>query len=128
MISAGFFDFTLGQRPNILNQALVPILSQKECRGAYGSFISNRMVCAGYLEGERRADTCKGDSGGPLVCQQVDGTWKLLGVTSWGENSFCNPSPTDAVPGVYTKVRKYRKWIEKNIRLKNCKPFVSQSK
>ncbi|XP_022101041.1 chymotrypsinogen A-like [Acanthaster planci] len=115
-----FLDFTFGRRPDIINQARLPILSRKDCRGAYGSFISNRMICAGYLEGERRADTCKGDSGGPLVCQQVDGSWKLVGVTSWGENTFCNPSPRDAVPGVYTKVGKYRKWITKTVDMKKC--------
>ncbi|XP_033644116.1 chymotrypsin A-like [Asterias rubens] len=116
-----FSNYGSGRRPSTLNQARLPLLSHDDCQNAYGSFITKRMVCAGYMEGDWRSDTCKGDSGGPLVCQQNDGRWKLVGVTSWGRNTFCNPSPTDAVPGVYTKVERYRKWIQKQIDLKKCR-------
>lgn len=31
------------------------------------------------------ADTCQGDSGGPAFARLADGTWRQLGITSWGE-------------------------------------------
>ncbi len=34
------------------------------------------------------SNTCSGDSGGPLAVY-VDGTWKLFGVTSWGDDTYC---------------------------------------
>ncbi|XP_022080755.1 chymotrypsinogen A-like isoform X2 [Acanthaster planci] len=114
-----FADLLVGKKPQVLNEAKVPILSNNDCTQAYGSYISKKMICAGYLEGERRADTCKGDSGGPLICQS-GGVWKLFGVTSWGDNTFCNPSPTDAVPGVYTRVDRYRSWIKSKMEMDNC--------
>ncbi|XP_038061460.1 chymotrypsin A-like [Patiria miniata] len=114
-----FNDLLVGKRPEVLNEAQVPILSNDQCKQAYGSYISKKMICAGYLEGDRRADTCKGDSGGPLICQR-GGVWKLFGVTSWGDNTFCNPSPTDAVPGVYTRVDRYRSWIQSRIEMDSC--------
>ena len=118
-LSTDFFDLLARKRPNKLNEARLPLLSNYECKQAYGTYISKKMVCAGYLEGEQRTDTCKGDSGGPLICQR-DGVWKLFGVTSWGDNTFCNPSPTDAVPGVYTRVDRYRNWIQSRIEMDSC--------
>ncbi|XP_071808583.1 chymotrypsinogen B-like [Asterias amurensis] len=118
----GYTDFTsLITRimPSQLTEASVPLIRARTCRDAYPS-LTNRMVCAGYMDGNVRADTCKGDSGGPLVCQSKEGKWKLWGVTSWGRNYFCNESPTDPAPGVYTRVDKFVKWIEKNMSKKAC--------
>ncbi|XP_022087504.1 chymotrypsinogen A-like [Acanthaster planci] len=110
-----FQSLLLGRLPSELREARVPLLSTKTCRDAYGFTLTGRMICAGYMGGERRPDTCKGDSGGPLVCQSVDGRWKLWGVTSWGSNQFCSQSPTDPAPGVYTRVDKFVNWIDKKI-------------
>ncbi|XP_060937607.1 trypsin-2-like [Limanda limanda] len=77
----------------------VPILSHKECEGSYPGKISDRMVCAGYLEGGK--DSCQGDSGGPLVCNG-----ELHGIVSWGQGC-AQPN----FPGVYTKVCSLLPWI-----------------
>ncbi|KAF3839338.1 hypothetical protein F7725_018055 [Dissostichus mawsoni] len=50
--------------PFYLQCVEVPILSHKDCDGSYPGLITDRMVCAGYLEGGK--DAFQGDSGGPL--------------------------------------------------------------
>ncbi|KAF3839337.1 hypothetical protein F7725_018054 [Dissostichus mawsoni] len=77
--------------PFYLQCVEVPILSHKDCDGSYPGLITDRMVCAGYLEGGK--DACQGDSGGPLVCNG-----ELQGVVSWGQGC-AQPN----YPGVYTK-------------------------
>ncbi|XP_066266987.1 chymotrypsin B-like isoform X2 [Branchiostoma lanceolatum] len=69
--------------PNILQQAMIPLVSTSQCQSAWGSVntITDRMICAG-ADG---ATSCMGDSGGPLVCQK-DGAWNLVGVVSWGSS------------------------------------------
>jgi secreted trypsin-like serine protease len=56
-------------------------------------------------------DTCRGDSGGPLYIS-ISGKWLLAGVTSRGTDlaqTMCGDG------GIYTRVDKYRAWIESEI-------------
>ena len=62
-------------------------------------------MSAGYRKGG--IDSCQGDSGGPLVCQRKDGSWVLLGITSYGRG--CARARKY---GVYTDTRKYLNWIK----------------
>ena len=111
----------MGWLPNVLQEALVPLINLSTCQTAYGTHVTKRMQCAGFLEGNHRADTCKADSGGPLVCQDESGKFKLWGITSWGNNLFCQLDPSGPVPGVYTRVDKYLKWIKKKLASTKCK-------
>ncbi|KFW09250.1 Coagulation factor IX, partial [Fulmarus glacialis] len=57
------------------------------------------------------SDTCGGDSGGPYTTE-IEGTWFLTGITSWGEEC-AKPGKY----GIYTRVSKYLKWIKETVRL-----------
>lgn len=89
-----------------LRSASVPILDDKFCVDAYKQSKSNtsritaNMICAGYIRGG--IDACQGDSGGPLMANN-----KLFGVVSWGFG--CGRAN---FPGVYTRVAKFRNWID----------------
>ncbi|KAK6641222.1 hypothetical protein RUM44_012931 [Polyplax serrata] len=50
-------------------------------------------------------DACQGDSGGPLICKGIQ-----YGIISWGIG--CGE---EEVPGVYTKVSHYSKWIKQTM-------------
>ncbi|XP_031144573.2 transmembrane protease serine 9 [Sander lucioperca] len=94
--------------PFYLQCVEVPILSNKDCDGSYPGMITDRMVCAGYLEGGK--DSCQGDSGGPLVCNG-----ELQGIVSWGQGC-AQPN----YPGVYTKVCSLMPWINDILSTYSC--------
>ncbi len=106
MITILFYLPGNGNYPDILQEGEVPILARSQCTDfrVYGNKLTSNMMCAGYLTGG--LDSCDGDSGGPLVCQNRDGKWKLVGITSWGYG--CAEANA---PGVYTRVERYLSWI-----------------
>jgi secreted trypsin-like serine protease len=59
-------------------------------------------------------DSCDGDSGGPLMLEEKDRYRKkytLFGLVSWGAQACA----TKSLPGVYTDVASFSKWILDNI-------------
>lgn len=97
-------------QPQTLQKLKVPIIDPEICgrlywRGAGQEAITEDMLCAGYLEGER--DACLGDSGGPLMCQ-VEDTWLLAGIISWGEGCAERNRP-----GVYISLTAHRSWVQR---------------
>jgi secreted trypsin-like serine protease len=90
-----------GGTVDTLRKASVPIVDDTTCvadYAAFGAFVDPQtMVCAGYEGGG--VDTCYGDSGGPLEAPLQDGSYRLVGLTSWGEGC-AEPN----APGVYTRV------------------------
>ncbi|XP_066995231.2 serine proteinase stubble [Anabrus simplex] len=68
-----------------------------------------RQLCAG---GERMADSCDGDSGGPLMRPEQPSPdslprYFIVGVVSFGAR-VCG---TEDMPGVYTRVAAFLRWI-----------------
>ena len=91
--------------PATLHEVEVPIVSNAACRTAYGDAITDAMLCAGVPEGGK--DSCQGDSGGPLVVfSDARSRWELAGIVSWG-----NGCALPGVPGVYTRVGTFARWV-----------------
>lgn len=111
------WGITDSEYSHTLLQAWVPLLPALTCKKRYGNRFTSRMLCAGSLSKHHRVDSCQGDSGGPLVCQGERGHWVLTGVISWGHGCG-NPS----FPGVYTRVSRFLRWINKAIN----KPYKNQ--
>lgn len=114
--------------PNQLQEAEVFLIDFATCNGSssYNGDLTSNMICAGIPDIGGK-DTCRGDSGGPMVYEQIGGTWRQTGITSFGEGCA---SPD--FPGVYTRVANYTAWINDTTRLPwtndtTGAPFSSQS-
>ncbi|XP_043840653.1 tissue-type plasminogen activator isoform X1 [Dromiciops gliroides] len=100
-----------------LKEAHVRLYPSSRCTSQhlFNKTVTKNMLCAGDTRSGgvevNLHDACKGDSGGPLVCMK-DGRMRLIGIVSWGIG--CGEKD---VPGVYTKVINYLKWIEDKRRL-----------
>ena len=98
--------FSGGSVTSTLRQASLPVISTQQCQAtAYGSQITQNMICAGYVTGGK--DSCQGDSGGPLVVADRNGGYRLAGVVSWGKGC-ADPY----YPGVYTRVSQFATWVQ----------------
>uniref|UniRef100_A0A8C3UVZ5 Coagulation factor IX n=1 Tax=Catharus ustulatus TaxID=91951 RepID=A0A8C3UVZ5_CATUS len=98
-----------GRKATTLQVLKVPFVDRPTCLKSTSTTILQNMFCAGFASGGR--DTCEGDSGGPHT-NEIEGTWFLTGITSWGEEC-ARPGKY----GVYTRVSKYVKWIKQTTRL-----------
>ncbi|MEL6979472.1 MAG: serine protease [Pseudomonadota bacterium] len=94
-----------GQVSQVLMRADVPLVGLSKCNApdAYDGAVREGMMCAGHIDGG--IDACQGDSGGPLVWRGGESP-ALVGVVSWGEG--CARALRY---GVYTQIRRYKRWI-----------------
>jgi len=95
--------------PDHLSKLEVPVVSNEDCqraKGMHSQVITERMICAGFLDGSK--DACIGDSGGPLVWNDK-GVWKQIGVVSWGIGCA-----RPGFYGIYTNVAEFLPWIGAN--------------
>lgn len=84
-----------GNISNQLRVAQIAMVPDNQCNRHYGDLNFKTMVCAG---GQGGRDTCNGDSGGPLVVKAGDGSFRLVGDTSFG------PAKCGSTPGVYARI------------------------
>ncbi|XP_071539145.1 chymotrypsin-like elastase family member 2A isoform X2 [Panulirus ornatus] len=114
VIVAGWGKLKSGgdQKPKKLMEVELDVVDEATCSKAYTGTvaITGNMMCT-YTKGK---DACVGDSGGPLVAKVGPKQWSQVGVVSFG--SGC----AGEIPGVYTRVSKYHKWITDHISEKEC--------
>lgn len=95
-----------GFMASYLQGVSLPLVSDDVCDNLWGyTFDRETMICAG----DSNRDTCHGDSGGPLFLVE-NGMTTLIGVTSFGYTCAHK-----FLPGVYTRVQTYSKWIMNHI-------------
>jgi secreted trypsin-like serine protease len=91
-----------------LRNVTIQFVSKADCASpaAYGSAITDSMICAGFAEGGK--DSCQGDSGGSMMIPDGKGSLLLGGIVSWGEG--CG---RPGKYGVYTYLTSYVDWVSK---------------
>ncbi|KAK3864809.1 hypothetical protein Pcinc_029525 [Petrolisthes cinctipes] len=94
----------------ILRQVHLPVWSNTNCDQAYRQPIMDSMVCAGFPAGGK--DACQDDSGGPLMIQGESGKgpWQVVGLVSFGTRCA-----EPGIPGVYTRVTSFLRWVAENV-------------
>ncbi|XP_058627252.1 chymotrypsinogen B2-like isoform X2 [Onychostoma macrolepis] len=93
------------QFPDVLQEVMIPVVSDSDCNKNYGGGFTKNMMCAGLLnEGGKGA--CQGDSGGPMVSRNGS-LWIQSGIVIFGRRCA---DPT--FPTVFARVSQYQDWIK----------------
>ncbi|XP_077284924.1 transmembrane protease serine 9-like [Arctopsyche grandis] len=95
-------------KPDNFNMASVNTFNHGLCVSYLSPInpVTDNMICAIGLHNQ---GPCDGDEGGPLATRNN----VLIGITSWrNKNVMCGDYD---YPAVYTKVSKFRNWIEENM-------------
>ncbi|XP_051745749.1 chymotrypsin-like protease CTRL-1 [Ctenopharyngodon idella] len=97
-----------GQAPDILQQLMMPIVSNRNCYKAYLLIngITSNMICAGFLN-QGGKSICPGDSGGPVLSRNGS-LWIQSGISSFTSQK-CDDRK---YPSVFARVSRYQDWIE----------------
>lgn len=80
-------------KPEVLQKATVELLDQSLCSSLYGHSLTDRMVCAGYLDG--KVDSCQVGCQGksvtfcplPLENKQVHARWNQPALGRWKQEA-----------------------------------------
>lgn len=97
-----------------LQKVELPLVENSLCSQSFpvltnvATAITGNMFCLGYQAGGK--DSCYGDSGGPAF-SKINGEYVQTGIVSFG---YKCAKPNHY--GVYTKLSKFKTWIEQQIR------------
>lgn len=100
-----------------LREVKLPVHSDAACGssaapGLGWQFDPASMICAGVAgNGTVQGggiDACQGDSGGPLIVGDGTGTWRLVGITSWGTGCAMDRW------AAWTRVGAYTTWLDQH--------------
>ncbi|XP_050348467.1 trypsin, alkaline B-like [Nymphalis io] len=97
----GFTSFN-GRPSENLRHVQLWTVNQNTCRNAYGSILTQNMLCAAPRAAGN--GVCTQDSGGPLLHNNF-----IIGVVSFSGNCGLPQSP-----GVFARVSRYSNWIQSN--------------
>jgi secreted trypsin-like serine protease len=98
-----------GSPSTILMETSLPIEASSTCDAApelHRDLFPDEL-CAGYPDFQGGA--CHTDSGGPLAVQRPGGTWELVGVVSWGQDTICGTYT------VFARVTSHIGWIRQYV-------------
>lgn len=111
--ASGFGYVNQTHQSEDLLKANLKVISNEECNKVIGpsmpDLIHPSVMCTVGSSKPVAESACPGDSGGPLVYNK-GGKDVIVGVTSFGEFPECNNKPA-----VFTRVSKYREWIDTTI-------------
>jgi len=100
-----------GPYPDVLKSTVVNVIGNHDYNfcGSDINFVAVSRVCS---DSPARKGACSGDSGGPNVIE-VDGSWFLAGITSYGMTDDSNRCAEDV--DVMTRVSHYSEWITSHV-------------
>jgi len=112
LVSGWGKTYHYGKAVSMLQYINVPIVSEIECARVNDNYrpVTQTNICTGSADGSTFKSACQGDSGGPLAVKSCEGTWKLVGIVSWGHPQ-CDALFTY---NVFTRVSSYIDWINEN--------------
>ena len=94
-----------GPATDILQEVVIPIVSNADANAAYGGGVTDNMIAAGVPQGG--LDSCQGDSGGPMMVDNGSGGLMHVGVVSWGIGCA-----RLGLPGINAKTSNFTAWTD----------------
>ncbi|XP_046448092.1 brachyurin-like isoform X2 [Daphnia pulex] len=94
-----------GGTSSVLRKTSAEVITNQECYEQYDSLITDDMMCTSTTN---HHGTCNGDSGGPMHLEMADGSWKQIGIVSFGSNLGCEKG----YPNGFTRVSSFATWIQ----------------
>uniref|UniRef100_A0A673MCK1 Zgc:123295 n=1 Tax=Sinocyclocheilus rhinocerous TaxID=307959 RepID=A0A673MCK1_9TELE len=94
-----------GQFRKILQEVMIPVVSNSDCKNAYGWFFTRNMIDGLLNQGGK--SICPGDSGGPMLSRNGS-LWIQSGISSFTGKKCDHPK----YPSVFVRVSRYQDWIK----------------
>lgn len=97
------------KRIKVESLSVLPV-SPQDCSTLFHRKGANFHSREEFCSWDERVDTCTGDLGGPLIAKQ-NGRFHVIGLSSFATSKILIRD--DALPGIYTRVGRHSRWIQK---------------